>query len=230
MTGLREVENWRSGRWRVVRIAGHAQDIHDRAADVERAPEVVIAEVTDAAIVLGSSQPVGDIDEAAARRLDLSVVKRRTGGGSVLVAPNSQLWVDVIIGRDDPRWTDDVGESPLWLGRVWQEAFASLDMATELHLPPMASTRLSRLVCFAGRGPGELSIDGAKVMGVSQRRAAATARFQCLVPVAWDPDRLFAAVRGLGDDDRAELLETAATIAVDRSRLEAEFLEVLAKT
>jgi hypothetical protein len=44
-------------------------------------------------------------------------------------------------------------------------------------------------VCFAGLAAGEVIVDGAKVVGISQRRTRAGARFQCSVPLRWDAAR-----------------------------------------
>jgi hypothetical protein len=68
-----------------------------------------------------------------------------------------------------------------------------------------------QLVCFAGLGPGEVTagLGGAKVVGISQRRTRAGARFQCAVPLAWDPGRL-AALLALGDRDRHQLVADLA--------------------
>ena len=47
-------------------------------------------------------------------------------------------------------------------------------------------------MCFAGLGPGEVTVDGRKVVGISQRRTRAAARFQCVVLERWDPDAVVA--------------------------------------
>ena len=41
-------------------------------------------------------------------------------------------------------------------------------------------------------GPGEVERDGRKVVGISQRRTRAGARFQCVAYREWRPDRLLA--------------------------------------
>jgi lipoate-protein ligase A len=48
----------------------------------------------------------------------------------------------------------------------------------------------SARVCFAGVGAGEVTVEGRKVVGISQRRTRRAALFQCAVPVVWDPTRL----------------------------------------
>ena len=54
------------------------------------------------------------------------------------------------------------------------------------------SSRWSRVVCFAGLGPGEVTLEGRKVVGMEQRRGRGGALFQCAVPLRWDPGRLVA--------------------------------------
>ena len=52
------------------------------------------------------------------------------------------------------------------------------------------------LVCFAGLGPGEVLRDGDKLVGISQRRSRAGARFQCAVHIRWSPSVLVALLAG----------------------------------
>ena len=49
----------------------------------------------------------------------------------------------------------------------------------------------SSLICFAGKGPGEVfAADGSKIVGISQRRTRDWARFQCVVSLKWRPELL----------------------------------------
>ena len=86
----------------------------------------------------------------------------------------------------------------------------------------------SHAICFAGVGPGEVLIDGAKVVGISQRRTRAGARFQCAVLRTWDPAEL-ARIFG-GDEWRevADALTPLATGVPELAALEAAFLAALA--
>ena len=100
----------------------------------------------------------------------------------MLVRPGD-TWVDVLIGRDDQLWTDDVGHAFHWLGAVWERSFEALGVKSTMHKGPMRNPQAGRIVCFAGLGPGELVDDaGVKLLGLSQRRTRSVARFQCLVP------------------------------------------------
>jgi lipoate-protein ligase A len=163
---------------------------------VTRRVEVLVPTVP--ALVLGSTQGADDLDAG-----DLAVVRRRSGGGAVLVGPDDPLWVDVDLPAGDPRWDDDVGRSFLWLGEAWAGALADLGVATAVHRGAFEPGRWGRTICFAGRGPGEVFLDGAKVVGLAQRRTRAGARFQCAVPLAWEPETLVSALVAPAERDRA---------------------------
>jgi lipoate-protein ligase A len=173
--------------WTVARARGAAADLHGRplGPHVERA--VTVLDVERASLVLGSTQPDSDVDRDAVASAAVDVVRRRSGGGAVLLLPGQQLWVDVEIPRDDPLWVDDVGRSFDWLGRAWRAAVAQLRIDARVHVGALVETRWSRRVCFGGIGPGELVVDGGKLVGISQRRTRDGARFQCVVHRRWDP-------------------------------------------
>jgi lipoate-protein ligase A len=133
-------------------------------------------EVDQPALVLGSTQPMIDLD-------GIEVVRRRSGGGAVYLEPGGTLWVDVVVPRGDELWDDDVGRATYWLGEAWAAAVGG---GAVVHRGPMVRTEWSDLVCFAGLGPGEVTVDGRKVVGISQRRSRAAARFQCVTYETWD--------------------------------------------
>ena len=165
-----------------------ASDLHGRDLPDDRR-SIHVVEVERAAIVLGSTQIIDDVDivGAAARRVE--VVRRRSGGGAVLLVPGGQLWIDVMVPRADPLWDDDVARATWWLGAVWARALEAIGSGpAEVHRGSMITTALSPVVCFAGLGPGEVTVDGRKIVGVSQRRTRGAARFQCAVPGLWDRD------------------------------------------
>ena len=82
-----------------------------------------------------------------------------------------------------------MGDSSLWLGEVFAKELADLsNIALELHRGALIKTAWSSLICFAGRGPGEVfTQDGRKVVGISQRRTREWARFQCAISLQWKP-------------------------------------------
>jgi lipoate-protein ligase A len=156
-------------------------------------------------LVLGSTQDQTSIDEGRAARAGVDVVRRSTGGGAVLVAPDTQVWLDLWLPRGHDLWDDDVIEAAAWVGDSWVAALRALGAGTlRVHRGPMIRTAWSDRLCFAGFGPGEVSVVGApsgdvrsestgpKVMGLAQRRTRAGARFHTSAPLSWDPEPILA--------------------------------------
>jgi lipoate---protein ligase len=202
--------------WVVERLTGSATELHarDLLEPVERG--VWILEATQPALVLGSTQAWVDVP-------DLEVCRRRSGGGAVLVRPSEVLWIDVVLPRADPLWDDDVGRAAHWLGETWRDALGD----GAVHTGEMIRTRWSSVICFGGVGPGEVLVDAAKVVGISQRRTRAGARFQCVVLRKWDPVEL---ARVFAPDAWGEVARELAPMATgvdDLAALEAEFLAAL---
>jgi lipoate-protein ligase A len=179
---------------------------------VQRA--VRILNPTDRAVVLGSAEPESHIDLNATRAAGLQVVRRRSGGGAVLVEPGRMLWVDIIIPGDDLFWESDIGRAFWWLGEAWADALAAAGVTDAVvWRGALARTRWSDRVCFAGVGAGEVVVGDQKVVGISQRRTRAGALFQCAVPVVWEPARLVA-VLALSDEERAAAEAELSAVAV----------------
>ncbi len=106
----------------------------------------------------------------------------------MLVAPGDPLWVDVWVPRGDPLFCDDVSRAAHWVGAWWARA---LDRhlggrgRLEVHPGPPRGGPGCDLACFAGLGPGEVSFEGAKVVGVAQWRSATGALFHCAAYGTW---------------------------------------------
>lgn len=177
------------GVYELRRDRGSAGAFHARPVP-EPVPRVVWQlDVDRPALVLGSTQPADTVDEVAVAAAGLDLVRRRSGGGAVLLRPGEVAWFDVVMPIDDVRVVagDDLAASMVWLGDQIARALADLGVTgTTVHRGPMMRTDWSTRVCFAGLGPGEL-IDaaGAKLVGISQRRTRDSARFQCAAHVEW---------------------------------------------
>ena len=104
--------------------------------------------------------------------------------------------------RTDVLWEDDVVRGAFWFGDVWAKALTAVGLEPKVHRARATVTEWSALVCFAGVGPGEVTVDGKKVVGLSQRRSAAGARLQTVALLSWDPRRVLE-VLDLPDADRA---------------------------
>lgn len=199
--------------WEVVRHVERAGAFHARPVPEPSRRAVWVCEPTGPALVLGSAQPESVVDQAACARAGVEVVRRRSGGGAVLVVPGDLLWVDVVVPAGDALWQSDVGRAFHWVGRCWQDALADLGVATTAHTGGLLRSRWSDLVCFAGLGPGELrATSGAKVLGISQRRTRGAARFQCALLGRWDAGAL-TGLLALGPADRAVATAELGSVA-----------------
>lgn len=101
-----------------------------------------------------------------------------------------------------------------------------------IHRDRLQRTRWGRLVCFGAVGPGEVSVAGRKVVGISQRRTRGGARFQCLVLDGWDPGPLLDLLE-LGPAERAQarsdLKDVATGPGVPLDALETAVLDRLGR-
>lgn len=177
--------------WEVEQLRGSATGFHERAVPEPPVASLWWLDFDRPAVVLGSTQPREIIDADAARHADVEVVRRRSGGGAVHLIPGAVTWVDVVLPADDPRWVSDIGRSFHWLGDVWVDVLVDLGVdGAVVHRGPLVRSRWSPLVCFAGLGPGEVTVGGRKVVGMAQRRTRSWARFQCALVHQWNPDGL----------------------------------------
>ena len=173
---------------------------------------VVVYDVTRPTLVLGSSQKDDAVDWERVRDRGVEVVHRRSGGSAVLVEPGSALWVDITIPADDRWWDHDVGRAFHWLGAVWAEVLIGAGVLASWHDGAMQRTPWSPWVCFAGLGPGEVTVAGRKVVGLSQRRTREGALFQCCAALRWEPERLLDLL-ALGAADRTRAADELADVA-----------------
>lgn len=180
--------------YRIVRTRSTAGEFHARAVPTPPAAEVWWHEVTRPALVLGSTQLDQTVDREACRRAGVDVVRRRSGGGAVLLEPGAVHWIDVIVPRGSPGWTTDVHGSMRWLGaHVAATLVDDIGIGAArvaVHDGPMTATPWSTTVCFDGIGAGEVLLDGTKLVGISQRRTRDAARLQCCWYSSYDPTAL----------------------------------------
>jgi lipoate-protein ligase A len=206
----------RGGGWRTEIVRDGIGERIQRRPVGERS--IVVLDVARPTLVLGSSQRDDAVDRDRARERGVDVVHRRSGGAAVLVEPGAAVWVDVTIPAGDPLWDHDVGRAFHWLGAAWADVLDAVVPAggpARWYDGPMQRTPWSPSVCFAGLGPGEVTVDGRKVVGLSQRRTREAALFQCCAALRWEPGRLLDLL-ALDDADRArgaaELADVAAGV------------------
>lgn len=164
------------------------------------------------ALVLGSTQPRAHVDAGAAAAAGVEVVRRRSGGSAVLVEPGHLVWVEVVVPAGDALWDHDVGRAAWWLGAAWAAALADLGHpGGAVHRAGLRRGPWSERLCFAGIGPGEVTLGPAKVVGLAQRRTRHGAVFSCALPLVWDPGR-HAALLALTPAERAALTAAVADV------------------
>lgn len=145
------------------------EDLYDydavRARDVATA---YVARVETATLVLGGHQSSTVLDPFEVA--NTPVRRRRGGGGLVLLRPDD-LWIDWWIPHDDVRWSQDVRVSSLLVGSWWASVLRDrTQQPVHVYEGPLEGSLAYRVVCFAGRGPGEVFVRDRKTVGVTQWR------------------------------------------------------------
>ena len=165
-------------------------------------------------LVLGSTQPPELVDPLAVRQKKVELARRRGGGGAVYLEPGDPLWFDTWIPRDDPLWVADVSVAAEWVGAWWTDALMRLGAnGLTVHTGRSVPGDLGELVCFAGRGPGEVFDGARKVVGLSQWRSREGALFSSCAYAAWDPMPLLELLN-IDEHSQAELAPRLAQVAV----------------
>jgi len=201
----------------VQQLRCRASEQHARTFSPERS--VFDVRIQNSALVLGSRQSPELADADACARQSVEVVRRRSGGGVVFLEPGEHVWLDIVIPRTDELWVDDVAKSMWWLGEVWVGALADIGIyGAQVHRGTLLNDAWGDLVCFAGVGPGEVTLasTGSKVVGISQRRTRDYASFQCTVFHHWAPERFSPLLRVLpGVPAQIEERVTTVTASTD---------------
>lgn len=174
---------------------GSAHDFHHCEPPADDVLTVRRFRISEPALVLGSSQSSDDIDVRRCEIRGVEVARRRSGGGAVLLVPGQHVWIDVFVPAGHVLWDDDVSRSSHWAGRAWCDVLSPVvrddSGPLTVHEGRLVPSSWSRVVCFAGIGPGEV-VDsrGRKMVGISQRRTREWARLQCIVSLVWDASML----------------------------------------
>lgn len=181
-----------SGRVPVHILHAKPGEFHARDLPFAGGIEMWVCTATQPAVVLGSRQSPDLINPVAAARRGIEVVHRRSGGTLVHVQPGEVLWVDVVVPAGHPRLRADLPASMMWMGERWCAALAAVGVAggLDVHRGPLLESAWGELLCFGGLGAGEVCRDGAKLVGISQRRTRGGARFQMAVHRRFDVEDL----------------------------------------
>ena len=97
---MEAVPGARQLNWVVEQHTGDAAAFHALAPQPAPGERLVwVADPSSPALVLGSAQRDDAVERRVAEALGVEVVRRRSGGGAVLVIPGEMVWVDVVIPR-----------------------------------------------------------------------------------------------------------------------------------
>jgi lipoate-protein ligase A len=192
---------------------GTASDFHSKDLPAERA--MWLCSTEKSALILGSTQDQSDVLSDAAETFGIEIVRRRSGGGAVYVAPGESVWLDITISREDPLWQDDVSASMLWLGDVFVQALRPWVYA-ETFRGTFHNGDVGRAVCFASAAPGEVFVGEDKLVGISQRRNREGARFQCVLYRQWNPVIWGSLIASLDVQEHVRSMQVATVDAPER--------------
>ena len=125
----------------------------------------LVVHVSDTFHILGSTQ------RASALSGPVENLRQRRGGGGVVRIEPDDVWLDLWIPRDDPRFIEDVTEMAVQVGQWWAGALDYyLDNPVEVATAMDVVRGDYSAACFAGRGPGEVFHGSRKLVGVTQWR------------------------------------------------------------
>lgn len=216
-----------SEKSQIISTWGPSEQFHARNVGPMTRSQIWLHQASRPTIVLGSTQSPEILNHDWVTDEGYDLVKRRSGGGVVVIDPATSVWIDVIIGPDHRLWSDDVGQAFMWVGQAWARALASLGVADlKVHDGPATDPELGRLLCFGSVGFGEVLAGGSKVVGLSQRRTKYGARFQGIAHRPVNPARLanaFAkkwpsiALLEIGTEFDTRALSAAVVAELDRS-------------
>ena len=178
--------------WNIEFSNGTAEQFHQRKMPDALHPSIWVHKILRPALVLGSSQPQDLVNKHKTLSANIELCRRRSGGGLVRIDPLNDLWIDVFLPRNSQLWSNDVAKAMVWVGEVWAEALHHVvnNISTDsikVHTGAQIQSQAGSILCFAGLGTGEVTVDGYKTVGISQRRTRQGARFQCLVKTQWSP-------------------------------------------
>jgi lipoate-protein ligase A len=129
---------------------------------------MIAAHVTRPTLVLGGNQSTNVVDPL---KLGATSLRRRRGGGGLVLLRPDDVWIDWWIPANDPRWSRDVHVSSVRVGEWWASELRHYTSETvSVHEGPLEGDPEFRVVCFAGRGPGEVFVGDRKTVGLTQWR------------------------------------------------------------
>lgn len=178
-------------RWAIETRYGSAQEHHGASFPAGATAHAWDLRVTRPALVLGGRQSISDKSRSVAEAAGVEVTSRRSGGGAVWIDPDTAVWIDFFIPTGHNWFDSDLTATFLRVGELWLTALFLCGIEGSVYAGrPDASDDLANRACFGGLGWGEITVNGSKVVGLSQRRTRDGARVQCLADISGNSARV----------------------------------------
>lgn len=127
----------------------------------------------------------------------------------MLVGSGEVLWVDFVVPADDHLWDHDVRRAGYWVGEAWAAAISACGYGQpDVWRGGLRRGPSSDVICFGGLGPGEVTLAGRKVVGLSQRRTRHGALFQTAGMLVWTPGAYSRLIADVFDEPALEQVAT----------------------
>jgi lipoate-protein ligase A len=191
-------------------------------------PTVGVPTRTRPAIVLGGTQDDGDLDLERVERDGVEVARRRGGGGAVLLRPGD-CWVELWLPAGTYDASSDLRATAYLVGTWWQRALRGVGVETEMHRGGVRDADQGGRACFAGLGPGELTVDGDKLLGLSQWRTREGALVSCVACDAGPSDLMAYLAPSVGPLPMLAHATTLHAVGAPAARLVAAFCDLVAE-
>lgn len=137
-------------------------------------PKIVFWTCRNPAVVLGGAQKSSPDMCQRSRQSGIDLLKRRAGGGAVLVGP-WMLSMSLVVPPGHPLASMGLHASYEWLGGVHAAALQSIGIASQvLRSDDIARREPDNALswaCYGGFSVGEIVVDGRKLVGLAQLRS-----------------------------------------------------------
>lgn len=192
-------------------LDGSPSEFHQSHSDPPNRRIVSVCRPMVSGLVMGSTQ-LDFIDRLeVAYGHSFEVFRRSSGGGGVVICPGNVIWIDVGLPPHDPMIIHDVTHSFLPIAKAWQDALLQLGVEfPQIHSGGMRRNSDLQNTCFASLGPGEITVDGQKLVGMAQRRKARGSYFHTMAYLDF-PFKASTEFFEDGDSRKEEILRDVAT-------------------
>ena len=169
---------------------------------------------------LGRNQPLAEVDAAACQRLGYDIVRRPTGGRSIL--HTDELTYSVAGPASEPRLSGGVLDAYLRLAQALELGLERMGLAVKKAPGDTRTAPDVSAACFEVPSAYEITVNGRKLIGSAQSRRQGWVLQHGSLPLTGDitrvVDGLAFASEGEREDLRGALAQRATTVAAELGR------------